>query len=73
MLKRHYLTAALVILSLAGGSGLASAAPIAHRQNPHPQFNERGFYDYAEPLPGYSYGYYGYWDPDTWRTGNGYY
>jgi hypothetical protein len=74
MFKRHYLTAALMVLSLAGGSTVASAAPIAHRHNPHAQaqFNEyRGLYDYAGPQAGY--GYYGYWDPYTWSTGNGYY
>jgi hypothetical protein len=66
MLKHHYLTAALVILSLAGGSAVANAAPVAHRHNPQVQFNERGFYGYAEPQAGY-------WDPYTWSTGNGYY
>ena len=87
MFKSHYLTAALVVLSLAGGSAVASAAPIAHRHNSHAQaqLNEyRGLYDYAGPQAGYGYSYYGYWphagygyygswDPSTWSTGNGYY
>jgi hypothetical protein len=69
MLKHHYLTAALVVLSLAGGSVVASAAPITHRHGSHAQLNEyRGLYDYAAPQADY-----GYWDPYTWRTGNGYY
>jgi hypothetical protein len=77
MLKRHYLTAALVFLSLATGSAVASAAetgikttPIVHRYDPHPQ--SYGLYDYAGRQAGY--GWYDYrWDPKTWSTGNGYY
>jgi hypothetical protein len=68
MLK-HYLTAALVVLSLASGSAVANAAAIAHRHNPQVQINEGGFYGYAESQAGYGY----YWDPYTWSTGNGYY
>jgi hypothetical protein len=75
MFKRHYLTGALVVLSLAAGSAVASAAPIVHHDNPHSQaqFNQhRGLYDYPGPQAGYDW--YGYqWDPYTWSTGNGYY
>ena len=80
MFKRHYLTAALVFLSLATGSAVASAAetgikttPIVHRYDPHSQvYGYRGLYDYAGPQAGY--GWYDYrWDSNTWSTGNGYY
>jgi hypothetical protein len=54
---------------LAGGSAVASAAPVGQRRNPQDQFNERGFYGYAEPQAGYG----SYWDPYTWSAGNGYY
>ena len=88
MFKRHYLTGVLVLLSLATGSAVASAAEtgikttsdssiraIAYRHDPHrPFYGDRGLYDYAGPRAGY--GYYPWyddrWDAFTW-SGNGYY
>jgi hypothetical protein len=89
MFKRHYLSAVLVLLSVAGGSAVASAAEtgiktmsdssiqrIAYRNVPHgPFYGYRGLYDYAGPRAGYGVnpGYDDRWDPNTWSTGNGYY
>ena len=87
MLKRHYLAGVLVLLSVATGSAVASAAEtgirtsdssahaIAYRYDPHRQFyGYRGLYDYAGPREGYGY-YPGY--DDRWNyfigNGNGYY
>jgi hypothetical protein len=79
MFKRHHLTAVLVLLSLAAGSAVASAAesgikttPIAHRYDPRPTYGHRGLYDDAGPQAGYGW-YDNRWDPYTWSTGNGYY
>jgi hypothetical protein len=72
MLKRHYLTGVVVLLSVAAGSAAASAAEtgiktmpdssihaVAYRYPAHRQFNGfRGLYDYAGPPAGYGY-YYG--------------
>jgi hypothetical protein len=62
MFKRHYLTAVLVLLSLAAGSAVATAAEagikttpdssihaIAFRHDPRPLYGHRGLYDYAGP------------------------
>jgi hypothetical protein len=88
MFKRHYLTGVLVLLSLATGSAVASAAEtgikttpdssihaIAYRYDPHrPFYGYRGLDDYAGPRAGY--GYYPWYD-DRWDyfawSGNGYY
>jgi len=86
MLKRHYLTGVLVLLSLAAGNAVASAAEtgvnarnsavqgVAYRYDPY--YAYRGYYNYAAPPAAYGYGYPGYdqqWNPYTWSTGNGYY
>jgi hypothetical protein len=69
MLKRHYLTGVLALLSLAAGSAAASAAEtgtktmpessiqaVAYRYPAHGQFNGyRGLYDHAGPPAGYGY------------------
>jgi hypothetical protein len=89
MLKRHYLTGVLVLLSLAAGSAVASAAEtgvnvrnnavqgVAYRYDPYGTYNGyRGYYNYAAPPAAYGYGnpwYEQQWDPYTWSTGNGYY
>jgi hypothetical protein len=88
MLKRHYLTSVVVLLSLAAGGTVASAAETgtrasnfavqsaAYRHDPQPPFyGYRGYYDYAAPPAVYGNpSWYGYqWDPYTWSTGNGYY
>jgi hypothetical protein len=88
MVKRHYLTGVVVLLSMIAGIVVASAAEIgtktpdyavqavAYRHNPQPPFyGSRGYYDYAAPPAVYGNpSWYGYqWDPYTWSTGNGYY
>jgi len=87
MLKRHHLTAVLVLLSLATGSAVASAAEtgikttqsstnaVVYHYDPYRQFyGYRGLYDYAGPRAGYGY-YPGY--DSRWNyfigNGNGYY
>jgi hypothetical protein len=86
MFKRHYLTAVLVLLSIATGSAAASAAEtgiktmpdsslhaIAYRYNPpRPFYGDRGLYADAGPRAGYGW-YDDRWDSTTWSTGNGYY
>ncbi len=89
MVKRHYVTGALVVLSLIGGSAVASAAEIGNSapngyaaqhaayQVHRPAYEYRGLYNYAAPPVREGYGFYPYydgrWDPYTWSTGNGYY
>jgi hypothetical protein len=86
MFRRHYLTGVLVLLSIAAGSAVASAAEtrtktapdssihaIAYRYDQHrPFYGYRGLYDYAGPRAGYGW-YDDRWDSNTWSTGNGYY
>jgi hypothetical protein len=67
MLKRQHLTGVLVLLSLVAGTAMASA------QTPAYQYPS---YYAAPPAAGYyaaSFAGYGYYDPWTWNTGNGYY
>ena len=62
MFKHHYLTGVLVLLSLAAGSAVASAAEtetktipdssihaVAYRHPASPFYRDRGLYDYAGP------------------------
>ena len=76
---RQYLTGVLVLLSLVAGSAVASAQPTAPGyQYPYSPYASQYPYGpyygappagyYAAPLAGY-----GYYDPWTWSTGNGYY
>jgi hypothetical protein len=86
MLKREYLTGVLVLLSLATGSAVASAAETGIKMTPdgsihaiayrahRPFYGYRGLYDYAGPPAVYGNPwYYDQWDPNVWSTGNGYY
>ena len=79
MFKHHYLTGVLVLLSLAAGSAVASAAEtetktipdssihaVAYRHPASPFYGDRGLYDYAGPPAGYGYYYGNPWYDYRW-------
>jgi hypothetical protein len=77
MLKRQHLTGVLVLLSLVAGTAMASAQTPAYQYpySPYAYQYPYGPYYAAPPAAGYyaaPFAGYGYYDPWTWNTGNGY-
>jgi len=73
MFRRHYLTGVLVLLSIAAGSAVASAAETGTKTVPDSSIHAIAYrYDHAGPRAGYGC-YDDRWDSNTWSTGNGYY